>query len=87
MSELSHRPQTAEIPFTSAGEPGEPLAHAPFASTSAPPYSPWPFTASWHVLDKAIDKALAALRANSPNQADRKAAMANLLKTFDTLRG
>lgn len=41
----------------------------------------------WHVLDKAIDKSLAALRASSPNQADCKAAMANLLKTFDTLRG
>jgi hypothetical protein len=41
----------------------------------------------WHVLDKAIDKALAALRANAPSQADCKAAMANLLKTFDTLQG
>lgn len=41
----------------------------------------------WHVLDKAIDKALAALRADLPNQADCKAAMANLLKTFDTLQG
>jgi hypothetical protein len=41
----------------------------------------------WHVLDKAIDKALAALRANTPSQADCKAAIANLLKTFDTLEG
>lgn len=41
----------------------------------------------WHVLDKAIDKSLAALRADSPNQADCKAAMMTLLKTFDTLEG
>ncbi|CAB3795694.1 hypothetical protein LMG28688_04164 [Paraburkholderia caffeinitolerans] len=41
----------------------------------------------WHVLDKSIDKALAALRADAPNQADCKAAMANLLKTFDALEG
>ncbi|MFM0631785.1 hypothetical protein [Paraburkholderia xenovorans] len=41
----------------------------------------------WHVLDKAIDKALAALRADSPNQADCKAAMTNLLTAFDTLQG
>lgn len=43
--------------------------------------------ADWHVLDKAIDKALAVLRAGTPSQADCKAAMANLLKTFDTLQG
>ena len=41
----------------------------------------------WHVLDKAIDKALAALRADPSSQADCKAAMANLLKVFDTLQG
>ena len=41
----------------------------------------------WHVLDKAIDKSLAALRADTPSQADCKAAMAALLKTFDTLEG
>ncbi|MGF6916732.1 hypothetical protein [Paraburkholderia sp. 40] len=41
----------------------------------------------WHVLDKAIDKALAALRADLPNQADCKAAMAHLLKAFDALQG
>lgn len=41
----------------------------------------------WHVLDKAIDKALSALRADPPNQADCKAAMVSLLKTFDMLEG
>ncbi|MFT4063763.1 hypothetical protein [Paraburkholderia sp.] len=41
----------------------------------------------WHVLDKAIDKSLAALRADAPSQADCKAAMAALLKTFDRLEG
>ena len=39
----------------------------------------------WHVLDKVIDKSLSALRADTPSQADCKAAMAALLKTFDTL--
>ncbi|AZS77753.1 hypothetical protein ELS24_04480 [Achromobacter spanius] len=41
----------------------------------------------WHALDKAIDKALAALRADTPNQADCKAEMGALLKTFDSLEG
>ncbi|SAK95491.1 putative signal peptide protein [Caballeronia catudaia] len=41
----------------------------------------------WHVLDKAIDNALAALRADAPSHADCKAAMSALLKTFDTLEG
>lgn len=41
----------------------------------------------WHVLDKAIDESLAALRADTPSQADCKAAMDALLKTFNTLEG
>lgn len=41
----------------------------------------------WHVLDKAIDRALAALRADAPTQADCKAALADVLKTFDTFEG
>lgn len=41
----------------------------------------------WHVLDKSIDKALSAVRADAPNQADCKAAMGALLKTFETLEG
>ena len=41
----------------------------------------------WHVLDKAIDKSLAALRADAPNQGDCKAALAALLKAFDALQG
>ncbi|TAK92683.1 MAG: hypothetical protein EPO09_15040 [Aquabacterium sp.] len=41
----------------------------------------------WHVLDKAIDHALASLRADAPTQADCKATMDTMLKTFDTLQG
>jgi hypothetical protein len=41
----------------------------------------------WHVLDKAIDRSLDALRASSPQQADCKAAMDDLLKAFDSLQG
>ena len=41
----------------------------------------------WHVLDKAIDHALDALRASTPNPGDCKAAMDNLLKAFDSMRG
>ena len=41
----------------------------------------------WHKLDKAIDQALTALRADVPSVADSKQAMDNLLKTFDSLQG
>lgn len=41
----------------------------------------------WHLLDRAIDDALAALRVGAPNQTDCKTALVNLLKTFDKLQG
>jgi len=41
----------------------------------------------WHVLDKAIDRALAALRDGSPKQADCQASMDDLLKAFDSMKG
>lgn len=41
----------------------------------------------WHVLDKAIDRALDALRDSSPQQGTCKAAMTDLLKAFDDLQG
>ena len=41
----------------------------------------------WHVLDKAIDKALTALRADKPNHGDCKEAMSSLLQSFDLMQG
>ncbi|MGE8068170.1 hypothetical protein [Pseudomonas sp. NPDC089569] len=43
--------------------------------------------ADWHVVDKAIDRALSALRKGSPVQADCKASMDDLLKAFDSMKG
>jgi hypothetical protein len=40
----------------------------------------------WHVLDKAIDHALDALRASNPDQSACQAAMDHLLKVFDSMK-
>lgn len=41
----------------------------------------------WHLLDKSIDNALKALRADTPNAAECKTAMDSLLQKMNTLEG
>lgn len=43
--------------------------------------------ADWHVVDKAIDKALSALRADKPEQAACKQSLAELLTVMDQMSG
>ncbi|KAI2669215.1 hypothetical protein [Pseudomonas sp. TNT3] len=40
----------------------------------------------WHVVDKAIDHALDALRAKDPQQSECKARMKELLSAFDSMK-
>ncbi|CAI2029217.1 Uncharacterized membrane-anchored protein conserved in bacteria [Serratia fonticola] len=41
----------------------------------------------WHRLDRVIDHALSALRADTPTQTDCRQATSDLMKTFDSLQG
>ena len=41
----------------------------------------------WHVVDKSIDRALNALRVDTPNVAECKKAMTELIGTMDDIQG